>query len=59
MRKAKIGLLVALLVGLTAVMVINEVGIGRYPPTGQFPDGTTRGFYPATCVPVWVPERLP
>src|SRR5262245_32658370 len=46
MGKVKISLLVALLVGLATVMLINEIGISRYPPAGLFPDGTVRGFYP-------------
>ncbi len=37
----------ALLAGLAVVMLINEIGISRYPPAGQFPDGVIRGFYPA------------
>jgi len=47
MRKAKISLLAALLAGLAAVMLINEIGISRYPPAGRFADGMIRGFYPA------------
>ena len=47
MREAKIGLLVALLVGLGAIMLINEIGISRYPPAGRFADGIIRGFYPS------------
>jgi hypothetical protein len=46
MRKARIGLLVALCVGLGGVMLINEIGISRYPPAGRFSDGMVRGFYP-------------
>jgi hypothetical protein len=46
MRKAKIGLLMSFLVGLAGVMLINEVGISRYPPVGVFPDGAVRGFNP-------------
>ncbi len=47
MRNAKISLLAALLAGLVAVMLINEIGISRYPPAGRFADGMIRGFYPA------------
>ena len=46
MRRAKIGLFVALLAGLAGVTLINEIGISRYPPSGLFPDGAVRGFYP-------------
>ena len=46
MRRAKIGLLVTFLIGLAAVTLINEIGIGRYPPAGRFADGTMRGFHP-------------
>jgi hypothetical protein len=41
MRNAKISLLVALLAGLVTVMLINEIGISRYPPAGRFADGMT------------------
>ena len=37
----------ALFVGIGAVTAINEIGIGIYPPSGQFPDGMTRGFHPS------------
>ena len=47
MRNAKISLLAALLAGLVAVMLINEIGISRYPPAGRFADGMIRGFYPS------------
>jgi len=47
MRCAKFSLLAALLAGLAAVMLVNEIGISRYPPAGQFPDGMIRGFHPA------------
>ena len=47
MRNARIGLLAALLAGLFAVMLINEIGISRYPPAGRFADGVVRGLYPA------------
>jgi hypothetical protein len=46
MRNTKVLFLGALLVGLGAVMLINEIGISRYPPAGRFPDGMIRGFYP-------------
>ena len=46
MRRVKIGLLVALLFGLSAVMLIDEIGIGGYPPVGRFDDGTLRAFHP-------------
>ena len=45
MRRAKISLLIALLVGLATVILINEIGISRYPASGLFPDGAVRGFY--------------
>jgi hypothetical protein len=45
--KARMILLVALLVGLAAATLINEIGISRYPPAGVFPDGAMRGFYPS------------
>ncbi len=32
--------------GLGAVMLTNEIGISRYPPTGRFPDGMIRGLLP-------------
>ena len=47
MRKAKIGLFVALLAGLASVTLINEIGIGRHPPAGRFADGAVHGFHPA------------
>ena len=47
MSKAKISLLAALFAGLVAVMLINEIGISRYPPAGRFADGMIRGFYPS------------
>ena len=47
MRRANIGLLVALLAGLAGVSLINEMSISRYPPSGLFPDGTMRRFHPA------------
>src|SRR5215468_2321564 len=47
MRKVKISLLVALLGGLSTITLINEIGITRYPPSGLFPDGAVRGFYPS------------
>jgi hypothetical protein len=46
MRKVRISLLAALLVGIAAVTLINEIGISRYPPTGVFSDGAVRGFFP-------------
>jgi hypothetical protein len=47
MLKVKIGLFAALLVGIGAVMLLNEIGIGLYPPAGVFPDGKVRSFHPA------------
>jgi len=46
-RRVKISLLAALLGGLATVTLINEIGISRYPPSGLFPDGAVRGFYPS------------
>jgi hypothetical protein len=46
-HRGKIGVLAALLAGLATVMLINEIGISRYPPSGLFPDGAVRGFYPS------------
>jgi|SRR5581483_7352142 len=47
MRKVRVSLLAALLVGIAAVTLINEIGISRYPPAGVFPDGAVRGFFPS------------
>jgi len=47
MLKVKIGLFAALLVGIGAVMLLNEISIGLYPPAGVFPDGRMRSFHPA------------
>ena len=47
MQHTKALFLGALFVGMAAVTAINEVGIGLYPPSGQFPDGVTRGFHPS------------
>ena len=48
MRTVKRGLFAALLVGIGAVGLINEIGISRYPPAGMFPDGAVRGFFAAS-----------
>jgi hypothetical protein len=47
MQHRKALFLGALFVGMAAVTIINEIGIGRYPPAGQFADGMTRGFHPS------------
>jgi hypothetical protein len=47
MLNAKALFLGALFVGIGTVAMINEIGIGRYPPSGQFSDGVTRGFHPS------------
>jgi hypothetical protein len=47
MQHRKALVLGALFVGIGTVTAINEIGIGRYPPSGQFPDGMTRGFHPS------------
>lgn len=47
MLNAKALFLGALFVGIGTVTMINEIGIGRYPPSGQFSDGVTRGFHPS------------
>ena len=47
MLNAKALFLGALFVGIGTVTMINEIGIGRYPPSGQFSDGVTRGFQPS------------
>jgi hypothetical protein len=47
MQNTKAWFLGALFVGIGTVTAINEIGIGLYPPSGQFPDGVTRGFHPS------------
>jgi hypothetical protein len=47
MQSTKALLLGALFVGMGTVTAINEIGITVYPPSGQFPDGVTRGFHPS------------
>jgi hypothetical protein len=47
MQNTKALFLGALFAGVGAVTAINEIGIGLYPPSGQFADGVTRGFYPS------------
>ena len=47
MLKVKIGLFAALLVGIGAVMLLNEIGIGLYPLLAYL------AFTLPMCVPVW------
>ena len=47
MQHTKALFLGALFAGMGTVTAINEIGIGIYPPSGQFPDGMTRGFHPS------------
>jgi hypothetical protein len=47
MDQTKVLFVGVLLVGLGTLTLINEIGISRYPPTGQFADGMIRGLYPA------------
>ena len=51
MQHTKALFLAALLVGIGTVTLINEIGIGRYPSTGQFADGVMRGFRPPAFLP--------
>ena len=39
MQNTKALFLGALFLGMGTVTAINEIGIGLYPPSGQFPDG--------------------
>jgi hypothetical protein len=47
MQHTKALFLSALFVCMGTVTAINEIGIGLYPPSGQFPDGVTKGFHPS------------
>ncbi len=46
MRTVKVGLFASLLVGIGAVTLVNEMGIGRYPPVATLADGRLLRFDP-------------
>jgi hypothetical protein len=46
MRTAKLGLFATLLVGIGAVMLVDEIGIGRYPPAATLADRRLLRFNP-------------
>ena len=45
MRTVKLGLFATLLVGIGTVVLVDEIGIGRYPPAATLADGRSLRFH--------------